>query len=180
MKKCIIIIFSILILISCTHNNKAGSENIIRDEVMNIAIKYAGGKLKDAIETVAKDGIVTISDKQSNFVTPINNQITYLIDPAKILVGTIDDDNDEDAIITLQPLKGQYQEMPEILILIKRDGKLTLNRVIESDMKILGIKDRVITAEILTRSRNSPLRDCNACKEVAKYQFKTGDLVRIE
>jgi hypothetical protein len=87
---------------------------------------------------------------------------------------------DDDAIISISGFKGQFQEMPENMILIKTDGKFILNRVIESDMKILGIKDRIITAEILTRSRNSPLRDCQVCKEVVKYQFKTGDLIRIE
>jgi hypothetical protein len=55
-----------------------------------------------------------------------------------------------------------------------------LSRVIESDMKILGIKNRIITAEILTKSRNSPLRDCDACKEVVKFQFRMGDLIRME
>ena len=54
------------------------------------------------------------------------------------------------------------------------------DRVIESDMTIISIKDRVITAEVRTKSRNSPLRDCNACKEVVKYRFRTGDLVKVE
>ena len=147
---------------------------------MDIAIKYATDKFKEAKKTVAKDGIVTIADNEVNFVTIGHDQIKYIIDPAKISVGLIDDDKNEDAIITIYSLKGQYMEIPEQLILIKTDGKFMLNSVIESDMKIMGINDRVITAEISTRSRNSPLRDCSACKEVVKYQFKIGELIRME
>jgi hypothetical protein len=47
-------------------------------------------------------------------------------------------------------------------------------------MKILSIKDRVITAEIYTKSRNSPLANCSLCKEVVKYRFKSGELVKTE
>jgi hypothetical protein len=47
-------------------------------------------------------------------------------------------------------------------------------------MKILGIKDGVITAEIYTKSRNSPLANCSLCKEVVKYRFKSGDLIKTE
>jgi hypothetical protein len=181
MKKSCLIIFIIFFMLSCAHNkNKTGSGSSVKKEVMDIAIDYARGKFKEAKESVAKDGIVTISDNQINYVTIGNNQVKYVIDPAKIVIGLIDDDTKEDAIITIYSFKGQYLEMPESLILINTDGKLLLNRAIESDMKIMGIKDRVITAEISTRSRNSPLRDCSACKEIVKYQFRAGDLIRME
>jgi exosome complex RNA-binding protein Csl4 len=147
---------------------------------MDIAIKYAMDKFTEAKKTVAKDGIVTVTDNQIKYIAIDNNQIKYIIDPAKIVVGLIDDDENEDAIITISSINGQYLEMPEHLILIKTDGKLMLNRVIESNMKVLGLKDRVITAEVSTRSLNSPLRDCSECKEVVKYQFRAGDLVRME
>ena len=111
----------------------------------------------------------------------MNNDIRlkYIIDPAKIMVGLINDDADEDAIITISLYNG-YIEMPESLILIKTDGKLVMNRSIEADMRIMGIKDRIITAEVFTRSRNSPLRNCAVCKEVVKYKFRNGDLVKTE
>jgi hypothetical protein len=173
-------VFLIPWLLSCAHNdNKARSENLITKEVLDVAIKYARDKFKEPKETVAQDGIVTIVEKQINFVTPSAYQTKYVIDPSKILIGLIDDDADEDAIITISLFNG-YIEMPESLILIKTDGKLVLNRSIEADMRIMGIKDRVITAEVFTRPRNSPLHNCAACKEVVKYQFRTGDLVRIE
>lgn len=182
MRKNSFTILIILLLLSCStqNNNKARSENLLRKEAVNLAINYAREKFKEANETREKNGIITITDNQADYVTTGNNRIKYVIDPAVVAVGLIDDDAIEDAIVTISPSKGQYLEPPENLILINTDGKLMLSRVIESDMKILGIKNRVITAEILTKSRNSPLRDCDACKEVVKFQFRMGDLIRME
>lgn len=181
MKKSCFGIFVLAFILSCTNDSdKKNSDKNIRKEVMDITIKYVSDKFEYPKETVEKDGIITISDGQANFVIPGENQIKYIINPSKITIGLIDNDSIEDAIITLSSSKGQYLEMPENLILINMDGKLMISRTIEADMTILGIKDRVITAEILTRSRNSPLRDCEDCREVVKYRYNMGDLVRIE
>jgi hypothetical protein len=175
MKRSYIILSFIPLLLSCTHNgNNAGSENAaaqrLKKEVIDFAVNYVNGKFKEPKKTVAPDGIITIGE----------NQTSYIINPSKISIGLIDDDNTDDAIISIDYYHGQYLILTEHLILINTDGKLMLNRVIESDMKILGIKDRVITAEIYTRSRNGPLAGCSLCKEVVKYRFKSGDLIKTE
>jgi hypothetical protein len=181
MKKIVINIFLFALLLSCTNkNSKTGPGSQLHNEVMEFAVRYASSKFRESKQTVSNDGIVTITDNQINYIMTTTNQVKYIVDPAKIVIGLIDDDAIEDAIITIFSFRGQYEEVPETLILIKTDGKFVLSRAVESDMKVLGIKDRLITAEILTRSRNSPLRDCNSCKEVVKYRFKTGDLVRIK
>jgi hypothetical protein len=156
------------------------NENSIRKEVMDLTIKYAAGKFKESKETVAADGVVTVADNQVNFVSKSVSQLKYVIDPINIKVGLIDDDANEDAIITIFGMNGQDLQSLEHLIIIKSDGKFILSRVIESNMKVIGIKDRVITAEVSSRSLNNPLRDCHECKEVVKYKFKAGDLVRLE
>ena len=181
MKNSFYLAFLLSLFISCTHNeNKSSPGSKFKMEVMEIAIDYTMGKFKEAKKTVEKDGTVTIADSQINYVTKGDNQLRYVVDPVKIVVGLIDDDANEDAIITISSFTGQYLEIPEHLILIKADGKLMLSRVIESYMKIMSIKERVITVEIPTRSPNSPLRDCSVCKEIVKYQFRVGDLIRIE
>ena len=181
MKKSLFVYFLIPMFLSCVNNDKKpGSEYSIKKEAMDVAIKYARDKFKEPKETVGKDGIVTIVDNQINFVTLSIFQTRYIIDPSKIEIGLIDEDSDKDAIIYISSINGQDFETPEHLILIKTDGKLVLNRVIESNMKVLGIKDRIITAEVSTRSLNTPLRDCPVCKEVVKYQFKKGELIRME
>lgn len=175
MKKNFYILLFIPLLFSCTQNdNKAGAGNTavlrVKKEVMDIATDYVAGKFKEAKKTVAKDGVITIGD----------NQISYVINPSKIVIGLIDQDANDDAIVSIDYYHGQSLVLTEHLILIYTDGQLKLNRVVESNMNILSIKDRVITAEIYTHSRNSPLRDCSACKEVVRYQFKQGELIRID
>jgi hypothetical protein len=181
MKNSLYILLSAFLLFSCNSNkNKDNSENSARHQVMDIAVKYVKDKFKETKERVAANGIITISDNNLQFVAITDNQTRYVIDPAKIVFGLIDDDNKEDAILTINSFKGQFEEIPEHLIFVNSDGKLMLSRVIESDMKILGIKDRTITAEVYTHALNSPLHDCASCKEVVNYQFRQGDLVRIE
>ena len=179
MKNSFLFTFLIIFIFSCS-NNQSGSESLIRTQALDIAVKYTMDKFNEPKKTVGNNGIITITDNQVNFVVNNNKQIEYIIDPAKIAIGLIDDDTENDAIVTISALTGNYIEMPEHLILINTDGSLMLNRAIESYMKIMGIKERIITAEIPTRSPNSPLRDCSACKEIVKYQFITGDLIRLE
>ncbi len=181
MKNSVYILLFVFPLFSCSNkNNKAESENSARKEVMDIAVKYVKDKFKETKETVAANGIITIVDNQLQFVEMTDNHTSYIIDPMKIVIGLIDADNKEDAILTINSFKGQYEEMPEHLIFINSDGKLILSRVIETDMKVLGIKDGIITAEVYEHSLNSPLHDCASCKEVVKYRFRQGDLIKVE
>ena len=175
MKKCCLIVFLFSLLLSCARNDKTPGSGYsitprVKKQVMGIAINYARDKFKDAKKTVAEDGIINIGD----------NQIKCAIDPARIVAGLIDDDANEDAIVSISSYNGQFLIMIEHLILIKTDGKLMLARVIEADMKILGIKDRVIFAEIPKVAPDAPAYDCSVCKEVVKYQYKNGDLIRTE
>lgn len=175
MKRNCLIVFLLSLLLSCTQNyNNAGSGNSItprvKRQIMEIAINYARNKFKDAKETVEKDGIINIGD----------NQIKYVIDPARIVVGLIDDDSNEDAIVTISSYNGQSLVMIEHLILIKTDSKFKVTRVIEADMKIMGIKDRLIFGEIPKVAPDAPTHDCSICKEVVKYKYKDGDLIRVK
>jgi hypothetical protein len=147
----------------------AGDEKI-RKQVISIAENYAAGQLKDPKKEIDKYGIITMGDERKRFI----------IDPSKIYTGLIDSDSEKDAIISVFPFHGQYEVMTEHLILIKKEGKLMLIRAMESDMKIISIKDRVITADVPEHSRNNPLFNCPSCWDVIKYQFKEGELVEIK
>lgn len=171
MKKSVSIFFLLFFMLSCAHNeNKTSSGNSVKKEIMEIAINYARDKFEDSKQITAGDGIIIIG----------NDQIKYIIDPGRIVTGLIDDDKNDDAIVSITSYKGQYLFLTEHLFLIKTDGKLMLNRVIESDMKIMGIKDRIITVEISKVAPDSPLDGCERCKEIVKYQFKNGDLIKME
>jgi hypothetical protein len=137
---------------------------------MNIAINYTRDKLKDAKKKVAEDGTINIGE----------NQIKYIINPANIVTGLIDDDGDKDAIITISSYNGQFLLKIEHLILIRTNGKFKAPKIIEIDMKIIEIKDRKIFAEISKVALDSPNYDCSICKEVIKYKYKNGDLIETE
>jgi len=177
MKKSLLIVVFISLLISCTQNNKTNTKNSIMKDAMEVAVKYAREKFNEPRDTAAASGVVTVEEGQVNFVTA---NIKYIIDPKKILTGLIDDDNNEDAIVYIYSVDDKGMENPENLIMIRTDGKLMLSRVIESNMKVLSVNDRIITAEVSSRSVNTPLRDCHVCKEVVKYKFKSGDLIKVQ
>jgi hypothetical protein len=170
------LILSVTLLFSAC--NQTGNKTIstapsvpsLNKEVIDFASDYAMGKFKNPVKSVSADGVVTVAE----------NNYSYVISPLKIYTGLIDYDNLEDAIVSIDYYHDQYVVLTEHLILIKSEDKLTLNRSIESDMRIIGIKDREITAEVYTRSRNGPLANCNVCKEVVKYHFIKGELVRAE
>lgn len=179
-KRCFSFVLIPLIL-SCSHSgNTTTNENTIRKEVIKSAIEYAKSKYTVSKETVEKDSIIVITDNQTNFVVTNSNRAKYIIDPSKVSIGLINDDADEDAIINVISVNSTNMETPENLIFIKTNGKFMLNRVIESNMRVISIKDGIITAEVSSRSLNNPLRDCHECKEVVHYKFKAGALIRVD
>jgi hypothetical protein len=82
--------------------------------------------------------------------------------------------------VTIKSFSGQDLLLIEHLFMINTDNKLMLLRVIESDMRILELKDRIITAELPTHPRTSPLYNCASCQEIVKYRFEKGDTVRTD
>jgi hypothetical protein len=175
MKKSFFLLFLILLFCSCGQNknkpsDKISPELLLKQESIDFATSYAMGKFKTPVKTISADGSITVT----------NGQYSYIISTSKIYTGLIDYDNVEDAIVSLDYYHSQYIVLTEHLFLINSENKLTLNRAIESDMKILSIKDRVITCEVYTRSRNGPLANCQVCKEVVKYQFRQGELIKTE
>jgi len=162
--------YIIIILISFISSCNSDSSEQIREEVAGIAEEYALGQLKDAKRTVLGNGTIIISGQEKR----------YIIDPSKIIVTLIDDDQVNDAVIPVTSFIGKEPDLVEHLFIINTDGKLMLIRTTESDMKILQIRDRVITTQQHTKPRTSPLYNCASCQEIVNYRFINGDLVKIE
>ena len=166
MKQYFPLTFFLFLLVSCDKN----SDNNIRKEVLSIAENYVTGNLNDTTKIILDNGTIIIGDDQK----------TYVIDPEKIFIGFIDQDKKEDAIISLLPYQGNIEVTTEHLFIINTSGQLILIRALETDMRILDIKDGTITAEIPEHTRNSPLFDCASCWEVVEYRFVNGELVWVE
>jgi hypothetical protein len=168
-----LLIFLVGFMLACSQNSGKDqadktSEKKIRKIAFAIAENYGRNQLKDPQKTTG-NGFITLSDSQKR----------YIINLSKIYVGLIDGDSKKDAIVSIFSFKGKDLNLIEHLIIIKTNGKFMLIKAFESDMRILQLKDRVITAELPTKPRTSPLYGCPSCVEIVKYQYKDGDLVKI-
>jgi hypothetical protein len=175
MKRYFFFVSLLLVLLSCNQTGKnSGSETTItprvRKQVMGLAVNYVREKYKDPQQSVLKNGAVRIGD----------NQMSSIIDPATIVTGFINSDGDADAVLTVASFKGRFKVKTEHLILLKTTGKFSIARVIEAEMKIMRIKDMMIFAEVSKYPPDSPSADCPICKEIVKFQFRDGNLVRAE
>jgi len=169
------IVFFIFLLLSCSENeNKVREGNHVssgtRKKVIESAINYAREQFQDANRSVLDNGFIRIGD----------DQVYYLIDPAEILTGLIDDDPNEDAIVTITSYRGNFLIKTIHLILIKIDGKFVIRKEIEENMKIIKISDGIIFAEISTYPPDSPSYNCQVCKEIVKYRFSKGNLIKAQ
>jgi len=167
----VLIITLLAITISCNYEESDNSERSlikVKDKVISISADYVRTSLSNTKQTVSQNGTITIGDSLKR----------YIIDPSKIFTGYIDDDQTTDAIVTIISFKGDYLDLIEHLIILNTNGKLMLIRAIESDMTILKLENRVITAELPTHPRTSPLFYCSSCREIVNYEFKDGDLIR--
>jgi hypothetical protein len=161
----------VICLLSVTSGCSGKSQEIkTREDAIKIAENYAGNQLSDPRTTILKDGTITIGDSGKS----------YIIEAGRVFVGNIDADNTPDAIVTVTSYSGTELLLNEHLVMINTSGKLLLIKAVESDMKILAIKDRLVVADVPTHSRNSPLFNCPKCREVIKYRFINGDLQKAE
>ena len=164
--QCLIICFAQNIITGCTDTN---SDSRIKAEVIALAEDYAKNQLKAPEKKVLKDGTIMLGDTLRR----------YFIQPSAVFIGLIDDDDSKDAIVSITMMQRYGKQVNEHLIITKTGGKYILVRSIESDMKILSVKERVITADIPTHAPDNPLYNCSACREVVKYRFKNGELIRM-
>jgi hypothetical protein len=168
----VLIIIALAIFTSCNNNGSDNSERSLikklKEKTISITEDYVKTSLKNTKRSVSQNGTITIGDSLKR----------YIIDPSKIFTGLIDNDLTNDAIATVISLKGDYLDLIEHLVILNTNGKLMLIRAIESDMTILKLENRVITAELPNRPRSSPLFYCASCRDIVNYEFKDGDIVR--
>lgn len=167
--------FLIFLLTICSCNTAEKKvtglkEKRIRKKAITISEEYVAKQLRDERTRDEKDGVIVIGDDQKK----------YVIDPGRIYIGLINEDEKPDVIVSIDRYTGQYQTVSEHLFIFKTKDKYELITSIESDMRILGLENKIITAEVPTHTRNSPLFHCPSCREVKKFRFSKGELVPAE
>ena len=166
MKPYYILFFLAVILQGCSKH----SDQKIRKQVTAVAEEHIMNQLTDPVKTVSDNGIITISDEQKK----------YIIEPSRIFTGFVDDDQKKDATVSVFTFQGQYQTVSEQLIILKTGKEFRLSAAIESDMWIISLENRIITADVPEHSRNTPLFNCESCWEVVKFQFRMGELIKVD
>jgi hypothetical protein len=165
--QCLVVCLAPYILTGCADYN---SESRIKKEAIGVAVDYAKNQLNNPERKDLKDGTIMLGDTLKR----------YFIQPSKVYIGLIDDDGTKDAIVSVELLQRYGPELTEHLIILNSNGKFMMIRSVEADMKILSVKDRIITADVPTHPVNNPLHNCPVCREVVKYQFMNGELVRMK
>lgn len=161
------------LLLTCKSGSDEPSGSLARktkERIINIAEIYISRQLKNPEKKDLGNGVIEFIDGNRR----------YILDPSTIRTGLIDDDKQTDAIITLYPFQGQYQTVSEQLIVLRSGNKFELAGAIESDMKIISVENRIITADVPEHTRDTPLFNCPSCWEVVKFRFRQGELVRTE
>ncbi len=175
MRNYIFICFIATILTACTQNSGSDKTNIkseqkIRKQATAIAENFVKEKLKDPAKNVTNTGLIIYSEGDTK----------CLVDPSYIVIGEIDEDSFKDAIVTIFTMVGQRLPLKEHLILLNKNGKLSISKELDGEMKFLSISDRTIFIETSHVAPDSPFADCQICKEIRKYKYVAGDTVRIK
>jgi hypothetical protein len=157
-----------IVFFSCIHDNP-DSDNNFREKVLTVIEDYVRTKLNASDIERSDDGVIYVR----------GNEREYLIESKKILTGLIDEDKEEDALVTLIPVNNLTDKSRHLLMLGK-NGNPYLYKTIDSDMKILQLEDRIITAMVPEYPRSSPLFNCHECREIVRFRLISGELEKIE
>lgn len=166
MKKCFLFV-SFLIVSSCNQQDR--TETLL-EKALAASEFVIHEKEPEAVKGIDENGSVIYTGKRR----------TYIISKENIKCGFLNDDSLPDIIVSVDVFSGQFQVISEHLVFLTQGDSLELSCSIESDMKILYIKDNTITADVPMHSRNSPLFNCASCREVLNYHLRNGSLVRVE
>jgi hypothetical protein len=142
----------------------------IRQLTLEEAGRYSVTLLNSTSHETSGNGITRYGDDA--------HRIT--VDPGRLFTGYVDEDDQKDAIITIVGTENGMLERIEHLVYLNTGSGLSLAATLESDMRILKLEDRVITAELPTHPRTSPLYNCDACRDTVKYSFRNGRLEKVE
>lgn len=175
MRTYIFICFIATLLTGCSQHSGSDKTNInsekkIRKQVINIAETYAKNKLKGAEKTVTNEGSIIFSTGDKKCV----------INPSYIIIGEIDEDPLKDAVVSIFTFQGQGLPLKEHFILINKNGKLSIAKELDGEMKFLSISNRTIYIETSKMAPDSPFADCQLCKVIKAYKFIAGDTVVIK
>jgi len=160
----IIVLAAVIFSCSDTQDKK------MRELVIASVEDYVSNQIEFPGRTVDSDGVITIH----------NNGIVYRIDPSETLLGDIDGDSLEDAVVPMRVSRMPVIDIPEHIVLINQGGDFAVAGIIKSALKVLKVEDGIIYVETSVVSPDSPMYGCESCREVVQYRYIDGNLVRAD
>lgn len=165
-----ILLFTLIFFTACTQKQTNNSVQKIRKQVIEIEETYAKNKLKSAERIVTNDGLIIYS----------TGDIKCVIDTSNIIIGEINEDSLMDAVASFYTINGQGLPMKEHLILINKNGKLSVAKEMDGEMKFLSISKHTFYIETSKMAPDSPFADCHLCKVIKRYKLIDGDTAVIK
>jgi len=142
----------------------------IKKQAAEIAENFVKEKLKDPSKNTTNTSLVVYTSGDTR----------CLVDPAYFVVGEIDEDNTNDAIVTIFTMEGQRLPLKEHLLMLNKNGKLSISKIFTGELKFLKIEGRKIFIETSHIAPDSPFSECQLCKEIHQYKYVAGDTVRVQ
>jgi len=169
-----IILTTCLFAVSCTQGQNGAGKKNRRNSTAEKAVSFMQEHLKNQVSNpeieVVAGGMITIRGAGRGFV----------IDPAKVLTGSIDSDELEDAIMPVYSLSGQSLAGYEYLVLLQSSSEFVIAATMNNVMTVNDITDGIITAEISTVPPDAPGFGCEECRMTVRYRYVNGELTEVQ
>ena len=162
--------FSLSFLIAAGCNTANQKKNSLYDEQIFIsAQKYL----------TIKTGLQPTNKTDDLFLLKTADSSTYICKKRNILIGDLNDDKFEDAVVSYQVVDNENTIRYYHLVFINKSGELIPLKVIEKKMQVKQIKNGIVIAEHSKLDSDAPNYGCKLCTEKIKLKLIGDSLALI-
>ncbi len=162
--------FSLSLLIATSCNTANQKKYFLSDEqIFTSAQKYL----------TIKTGLQPTNKTEDLFLIKTEDSSTYICKKKNILLGDLNADKFEDAIVSYQVVDKENTIRYYHLVFINKSGELIPLKVIEKEMQVKQITNGIVIAEHSKIASDSPNYGCNLCKETIKLKLNGDSLALV-
>lgn len=161
----VLIFFMVAVLVSCS------PKELWKTKAIELAVSYSASRLDSARVYTDSSGVVSIGD----------SILRYVIHPDAAFRGMIDPSlNTEQILVSIDSLHDPYLVPVYHLLLKYHNDSLQIQYIVQSDMRVLEIRNGIIVAEIPTHDPSSPLYYCSECRDTVRYKMYKGKILLLD
>lgn len=168
MHRLYLISLSILIMMCC-NNSVQKSESEFKDQAFASAQKYLS----------IKTGLQPTNKTDDLFLLKTEDSSTYICKKKNILLGDLNADKIEDAIVSYQVVDKENTIRYYHLVFINISGELIPLKVTEKEMQVKQIINGIVIAEHSKLASDAPNYGCKLCIEKIKLKLIGDSLALI-